>query len=786
LLQKLLSLLIFASLQVSALEISINSGVDNFQKYSILHIRNSQNFTCESLKNDFEVTTKIICAYKKKPAQLIKKLQNDFFKIDTRIQDDTFFLIITPYKKIELIPIAFNLTKDDSVYSPKVNFTRHWMVLGYKDKLPLIHQDTKSDIGINFPFYMDKDKLPFVGGLDIKGNPIHIKKIGDVKDYLKVKKFYEEKKYDQCLSTINTILDNYPNTLFKAELIYYKIKVYNQLKDYDNVIDYAKLFLREYSSDENVAEVLSLIARSYSLNGQNGDADYFFDRLFSEHKGSKFAQWGYIYKGEQLEEGGGKSVAIKFYKRALDETEDIDVAVSAAYNLAYAYIDSSKKDAKKYMEKILRVKPSFLVHDMQKSMDMMEAFADAQYFQTAADMANAMANAVAKDDDNLELLLKDRAVWLASTEKKKEALSAINEYLKRYNDGAYLNEIQLIKDQLFFDNNDINTSEKFKEYDKLIQEYKNDTIGERALYEKAKLLLQEKMYLQLLDMKTKLEKLDEDKYKDVDAIIKKAAVGAMEDSLNKKACKQVLVIADDYNITLSNSWDDGIYACAMKGGNYELSKSIASKNFKSKNLEHRKKWLYRYIKVDFITGNYSDVIKASKDLIALIEDDKNSQYKDVYRYLFDTYQRLEKSDEMLNLINKIQKVFGLSYKDLDRYVAMVSLGSQTGDDTMVIKYGKEALKIQQNSDSHAQSPFLEFTLYQAYNKQEKYNKALEIIKLLDTVKLTPEERSRQKYLLGTVLSKLWKDKEAKKAFEAAIKADPNSPWASLAKSAKDI
>ena len=780
------SLLLFFILQLSALEITINSGVEDFQKYSILHLRDSQKFTCEAIKNDFLITTKIVCAYSKRPAKLVKKLQNDFFKIDTLIQKKTFFLVIIPFHKIELLAMPFDLTKEDSVYEANVEFSKHWSVIGYKDKLPLIHKDDKPDIGINFPFYMDEHKLPFVGGLDIKGNPIHIKKIGDVKDYLKVKKYFKEKKYEQCLSVIDTILEDFPNTLFKAELIYYKIKVYKELKDNDNVIDYSKLFLREYSSDENIAEVLSLIARAYSLIGQSGDADYFFDRLFSEHEGNKFTQWGFIYKGEQLEESGGVSVAIKFYKRALDETKDIDVAVSAAYHLASVKMSSSIKSAEKYMKKIIKAKPSFLIKDLKKSLEMMDSFAQAEHYNIAAAMAKAMLDALPKEDDNREELMKERALWLAKTDNKKEALEALNAYLKKYDDGLYSGEIQVVKDSLFFDIQDENASAKFKEFDKLISEYQGDSIGDRALYEKAKLLLKEKMFLELLEMESELKKLDPDKYTDIDELIKKAAIGAMDDSLDKKACKDVLVIANDYNITLSNSWDDGIYDCAMKGGDYQLSKSIASKNFQSKNLEHRKKWLYRYIKVDFVTGNYSDVISASKDLISLIEDDKDSNYKDVYRYLFDTYQRLEKSDEMIEMINEIQKVFGLSYKDLDRYAAMVSLGSQRGDDTMVVKYGEEALKIQERSKSHAQSPFLEFTLYQAYNNKEDYNSALRVIKILNNVDLSKKDRSRQKYLLGTVLAKLWRDDEAKIAFEKAIKADPESPWASLAKTAKDI
>jgi tetratricopeptide (TPR) repeat protein len=224
----------------------------------------------------------------------------------------------------------------------------------------------------------------------------------------------------------------------------------------------------------------------------------------------------------------------------------------------------------------------------------------------------------------------------------------------------------------------------------------------------------------------------------------------------------------------------------MKGGDYKLSKSIAKKNLKSDKLQEREKWLYRYIRVDFATGNYSEVIDASKDLILLIEDDKNSKYKEVYRYLFDTYDRLEQKEKMIDAMSKIEKVFGDSYKDIDRYVAVMSIGSDLKDDTMVIKYGTKVMKIQKKSSSYAQSPYVEFTVYQAYMNREEYEKALETISVLDDVKISKEARSRQKYLKATVLGKLWRDSEAKVAYSESIKADPESAWAKLAKSAQEI
>ncbi|WP_457746436.1 tetratricopeptide repeat protein [Sulfurimonas sp.] len=779
----LLSLL---SLQSFALEISIDSAKDNFIKYSTLHLNDEDPFTCQEIKNEFDVVTKVVCAFSKKPSKNIKSLQNDFFRINSFQKKDTFFIVIKPFYKLKLIADIFDLTVDNTLFNADVSLSRRWSIVGFKNKMPLLKQEHKPEIAINFPFYLDKDKMPYVGSLDIKGNPVHIKSVDDVSEYLRIKKYYKKKNYESALELINDVLAQYPNTLFRAELIFYKIKVYDKIKDYENVIANAKEFLREYSGDENIPEVLSLLAKAYAKVGQSSDADYFFDRLFSEHSNSIFAQWGYIYKGEMLEASGGVAKAVDYYKKALYETKSIEVAASAAFHLARINISVSPKAASKYIMKIVQAKAGYFMQEEKASIDMMHQFADEGYFDAAAAIAQSLLNEINPTYDEYEGLLKDVALWLAKTKDKKTALQAINKYLTEFPDGDYIDLIQEAKDRLFFDTSDLNATAKLMEFNKLIQEYANDSIGQKALYEKAKLLLKEKKYNEVLSMKDQLESLDEEIFNDVDSIINQAAIGAMQNSLQENKCNEVLEISNEYNITLSSKWDDSLFACATKGGDFTLAKKIASKNLKSKNLAERKKWLYRYITVDFDTGNYSEVIEASKDLITLISDDKNSPYQEVYRYLFDTYQRLEKQNKLMEAMNKIEEIFGVSYKDIDRYVAMVTLGESLHDDTMVIKYGTKVMRLEKNSTTHAQSPYIEFALYQAYMDKNELNKAYEVIHSLDAIKLSKSDRARAKYLQGRVLSKLWRDSEAKVAYEEAIKADEKSAWAKLAKSALEL
>lgn len=775
------------STSILALEISLTGAKEDFQSYSTLHFKDNTPFLCQEIKDDFDAVTQIVCAFPKKPAGKIKELQNGFFKIENKIKNKTFFLIVTPFKKIKLYPIIFNMTTGTPVYQANVKMAKHWMVLGFNKKAPFIKNEKNTDIAINFPYESDLDNLPYVGSLDIKGNPVHLKRVGDISEYLKIKKLYKDGKYEACDELIDDILLEYPNSLFKSELLFYKIKVYHMLKDNESVIELSKTYLREYSSDENIPEVLAFVANAYALMGLNTDADYFFDRLFSEHADSEFANWGYIYKAEMSEASGSITQAITLYKKALNDSNEIDIAATAAYKLAQYYmLNGNTKEASIYIDKIAKAKPSFFMDYYSESMDMMYQFADTQNYLSATTIAKAIVDELNKSDDEYERLLKDRAIWLSKTKYKKEALVALNEYLEQYKYGTYEDVIEMAKDELFFDTNDGNFSVKLKEYNDLIQEYSGDSIGNRAIYEKSKLLLDNKMYADVLGFKDSILNLDKDIYKDTSEIIKESAIGEMKVSLENRKCQEVLNISSEYNITLSSKWDNGVYECSMMGADYELAKKIAARNINSKDIDERKKWLYRYIKVDFATGNYTEVIKASKDLMSLIEDDKKSKYIDVIRVIFDTYDRLENSDKLIESIMEIQKIYGIDYKDIERYVSVMSMGFEKKDDNIVIKYGEDVMKIQNDSSSYAQSPFVEFTLYQSYINIEDLEKALNIIKSLDKLELSRLDRARQKYLLGSVLAKLWRDEEAQKAYQEAIEADKASPWAKLAQDAKSI
>jgi hypothetical protein len=784
-----LLLLFFFFSNSLALELSINSAKEKHQKFSTLHIKDDDKFLCQKELNDFKETIKVICAFPKMPSQDIKKIQNDFFDVDTQIKNKTFFVIIKPFKKMKLLPVVFNLAEESSVYSPEVKLAKHWMIVGFYDQMPFSQKQEYSQDSINFPFLMESDSIPYVGGLDVEGRPVKIKQVEDIKEFLSLKEYFEEGDYERSLDKLEDILREYPNTLFKPELLYYKIKIFDQMDYHEDIVELSKEFLREYSSNDNVAEVLALTSKAYAKLGQSANADYFFDRLFDEHQKSEYANWGAIYKGEMLENEGMSDRSVTFYERALNNTNDLDIASTAAFNLAKYYLYKLKQDrASEYISKIVNAKPSYFKTRYNESVELMEQLAAEKEYKSAAGIAAALLEGQNKDNDDAEWLLMNQGVWLSKSKNKLEALEPLKRYLELYEYGLYDQDVRVARDSLFFDESatDKNLTKSLAKYDELMQQYSGDSIGNRAIYEKAKTLNENKLYRDVLNMQDQLLSLDQVKYSDTPQIINEAAVGFMKQSLEAKKCNEVLVTSNEYNITLSDEWDDGIYECAMQGADYELARETSTKNLNSKNVQQRKKWLFRHIKLDFATGNYSDLLEASKELIVLISDEKESKYLEVYRIIFDTYQRLEQDQNMLKAVVDLQKVFGINYKDIERYVAVIGVGVDTKDNNIVIKYANDVMELQKKSSSYTQSPYVEFAAYEAYIDMGELDKALGVIKSLESIELKKKDRVRQKYLLGSVYNKLWRDNEANKAYEEVIKLDPDSAWAELAKSAMKI
>jgi tetratricopeptide (TPR) repeat protein len=761
-----------------ALELSIESGREASEGYSVLHLRDNRPFQCTSNRNDFDEIIRIECNVTK--IRSLPLIANNHFSLT---QTPTS-IIITPKTKIALFPIGFDLRYATQVYLSDVQPVNHWTIVGYTKELPMLPQTKTSPNSINIPLKLVKEEYPFVGGLDLKGNPIKMKSVQDVNDYMELKKAYKAKDYTKVLFLAGDTLKKHPGTIFSNELILYQIRALHYLGRYEELLTLSKQFIRQYSGDPNIAEVLAYSANAYGELGQHIDSDYFYDRLFTEHADDPFAAQGMYYKAKHLEVLGNPKKAAKYYYEALSRTKDVDLASACAFELAQMETGGKNPEkVREYIDKIARVNPKYFNDVRPESLKMIDVLQGYKDYATAAKIIQSLIKYTEPKSTEHQVLLKNLGVFYAEDGKKVQALDTFNEYIKLFPNGDFISEVQRAKDGLFFEKEEPSGEKGIKKYEELIERYGNDSIGQKALYKKAQLLFKQGNYDAVLESENDLYKLDTTTYPESNTLISKSAIESTKKKLKEGKCSEALSMQKMYRVVLLPQWDGLTFNCALKMGNFPVANDLAQKHIKSKSIQERQVWLSRLVKTYYEQGEYTKAINGGKDLIALLEIQKNPPLNEIYRTLFDSAQRSSNDVAMVKYIKGCEDAFGNDFNDIERYSQMVSLGLKKKDNIMVQNYANKVMALQKRTATSTQSPFIEFTLAQVLIDQEKNKEALEVLKGLNAVKLTPERRSRQQYLIGSLAMKIGNTKEAKTAFNESIKADKTSAWGKLAKDA---
>lgn len=766
------------------MELSIQSGKEDGETFSILHLRHTSPFACEATKNEFGQEKRIVCRFATPARETLPPINNAYLTIKGASSANGYTITITPKAKMKLIPLPFDLTKEAQTYRSEVKSASHWSVIGYSKKLPLISPSAPS---INFPVKLTRDTLPYVGGLDLKGNPVKISQTEDVADYLQMKKAYEVKNYEKVLELSSYTLKKHPNSVFKNELMVYQIRAQHEKEEYEALLDSAKRFLRDFSSDTNVAEVLAYTANAYGKLGQSADADYFYDRLFKEHADSPHAAAGMIFKARELEAAGSPKRAKMFYQKALEMSLDVDVASQAAFKLAKMELDEGNTEAaKQHVDKILKANPKQFSQVRADAMNMADTFVYRKDHTTGIRITEALLKATEPKTPEHEVLLRNLGLRLAKAQKKSEALKRLNEYLETYKYGDYTEEVRRAKDGLFFEEGESNATDEIGKYDELISRYGSDSVGQKALYKKAQLLLKEKKYNEVLDMEGELHRLDTTEYPKTNEIISQSAIGLEKRYLKEGKCAEAMALQKMYRIKLLPQWDGLLFGCALKTAQYSVAKKIAEPHLTSKPIAERQIWLSRMVKIHFALGEYKKALKGGDELISLLNVEKNPPLNEIHRTMFDAAQRLGDGEGMIRHIKSVEEAFRNDFKEIERYTQMVALGLKRKDEAMVQNYARKVTALQTRTKTYTQTPYIEFTLAQSLQNVGKDAEALRVLKTLDTRKLTPEKRSRQQYLIGALAQSQGQKAQARAAFNASIKADKNSAWAKLAKDALEL
>lgn len=782
--KNIILLILLFTTQLFSLTIVLNSAKDDGKSYAVLHIEDKEPVDCQTITQSLDKKI-YLCKFNKVIKTPIETKKMKLADIDFLEKEKEFYIRIVPKVKSKLMPVRSSLfvTDEVSLNNKKKSF-KHWTILLYeKSPFKVKYVDDK----IDFPIIYPKNVKPYIGALDLNGAPISYVQSNDIKLYLELKKSYERKKYLDVVEDSIDIIKKYPNTIFKSEFLLYRLKALDkgmensnsnidQDFDFNDIVSEGKAWIKSFPSDNNIPEIVMLIAKAYLKMGFKADANYFMDILISEHENSPYTKQGILIFADSLYNSKDKVKARKLYEDVLYSAQDLDIAAQAAIRLGNVAMDSGKKDeAKTYLIKVLEANKEFIKKDKKSSYALALKLSENKLYDVAASIVDLLFEDLKKIDEDREKLLKDSGIWHAKATNIKEAYDRLQQYLKEYKYGEYKDEVQTNLDELFFELNETNETKLANYYDELISKYQNK-IGDKAVVEKAKLLFSQKRYEDVLKMKSSLDYVNDNNSSKNHKIIEDAASALVLKELDEDNCNLAVNYIEKYNLEVEVFDKVKVFDCFIKTARFEKAETHSQKYIKSKNLKDRFTWLQKYLLSQYSLNKHEKVANIGEDILGLSKLLKTKAEHKTLQMMFFSLMKLDRFEKAIEIAKIIEKENPDELKNADVFIDIVKKATDNRDDLLLSKYADKIIKLQNRYKSYVYTPIVEFNLIGALQRLEKTKEALDVAKGLISKKITDKEKIRAFYNAGELSMKLKQNDEAKKYFQECTNIKEQSSW----------
>ncbi len=773
------------STKIFALNLIMTGAKEDNKNYSTINLIYDEPFICRDNRDSNGYTIDYLCEFNKKPKEQIIRSENRFFKVTSFLKDDKFYLLITPKQKSTIIANNLNLKNELNISTFRNNISKHWSLIGYEsENIPLLQNLQKKD-GLKFPINIQNIETPYIGSLDINKIPIEYEDNGDIGFYLDIKKSIKNGDYNSVLSSLDGFEERYPDSIFQSEFILFKIKALNEVgKDKESdIIELAKAWMKKYPSDENLPEVLTILARNYSKIGMSTDANYYFERVINDHYYSKFSDLAKVYYADhKLSSGSKNAEAIKLYQEALYNTKDLEIASLSAVKLGNLYLELGELDKGLALyEKIFSSNMDFFFKDLNKAREFISRVAEKGGIAFSAKVGNELLNRVNKLESIYEVTLKDVGIWLDDSKNADSAIAKYKQYLEELPFGLYAQEIQKRYDKLLFETNSDSFEAQIKYFDELIEKYATQDIAHEALYKKAKLLFDNKKFKDVLDLENELKSAPNYEAKNSKELIELSAKELAQNSLQNRDCKQAVSTIKKYSVKV-DTMDKELFYCFLDSGELKMAQDIVTPHIKDSDLNERLFWLYNSSKLLLKNGDYKNAMQSSKDVLALAQNLKQDKYSDVIYTMFDAYKGLKDSQNMLETAVEIKKNFAKNIDSLAVYREVTKIGIERKDDILTNSYAKKIIDLQNSSGVYLESPFAEFSFMQSALNLKKEAEAIDVGEAMLKKGIDNKDKVRVLYMLGLAHQKS-NSIVSKEKFSECVDMNVTSSWGNLCKEA---
>ncbi len=762
----LIYLISFTSVLLSS-QLVLNRYEESDQSVDVYHLIDNQPIECQK-------------EYGEGFVPLISCILSNPVKIDRTQRNDTYFTISFQNNKVifkakayaKILPVNDKLIDASVVRRQK--YYRHWVIIGAK-KEPEIFVD-RGKKRFNFPLEFTKKAPPYIGSLDLNGEPVKNKK-GAI--YLaKIKRLYKQKKYDALIKLVEQYESMHRDS-FKSDIDLYRLRALAELaaKDlsmYDTLETYATAWIDQNPSSRHITEAYMFLIRSYLGRGRLKLAEKYLQLLKSGFGNDKYTQLAQIYFAETIyKQKKRRKEALKIFKDILFSTKDIHTASVAARDAANAYLDFDEPSkAKTYIEKIIKSNPDFLKEDYQTSFKIAKKFAAFDDYDTALQIAKILQDV--NDKQFGDELLKSYAYWEEQKGDREKAIALYNKYLKIYPKGKNKPFVLRHLDMLMLLNEDANLTKKLSFIDQVLKRYTQADIQKRALEEKAKLLIKLKRYDEVLKMQKMLSRYKLDKY------VKEAAEKGAEEALGKKACERAVAMIAEHNLTLPAKYDEQLYLCYLDTGKFKDAKKLADHRLQTKNLHEKLHWLYLMSRLYKKLDKNKKVIVVGDDILKLSRMLHEPKYEKILYDIAEAYYNLRNYDDlMLTIVKQIEKKFPNDLRNIDLFMKVIRYAQKKNDVMLQMNYAKKVLDLQKKYHIDTYSPKVDILYAHTLMKTGQNRKALDVVLPLLRRKLNDKEKAEVLYMAGEISLALHKKREAIQFFTKCGEIVQDSSWQKL-------
>ncbi len=749
-----------------AAELILNRYEESNQSVDVYHVVDDRPIECSvAYENMFKKLIK--CKFSRQIKTDHDRRDETYFKIE--IKDTEILFHSKEYAK--LLPVNDKIKNRQTIEKPA--FYRHWMIVGSKRKPKILDERAKKVF--NFPLKFKKTPMPYIGALDLNGEPIKNKK--DAITLSQIKRLFKQKKYDRIIKLCDALEESRDND-FTSEIGLYKLRSLAKIAPdnreyYFDLKNAALEWINDNPSNRHIPEAYMYAATGSFGLGRVKNGEKYLKILIDGFPKNRFTYLARLSYADRLYKTKKSAPrAVKIYKEVLYETDDVNTASIASLRLAKAYLDKKEpKKAQLIFDKVLKSNRSFIKENKQSSYALAEKFADYDKYDIALRILKTLREDTNKVED--EQLLKTQAHWERLAGEIDNAMRDYSRYIKTYPQGKYAEFAKKELDSILITKTDTNLTKKLAFIDEILKKYDDKTIREKALEEKMKVLIKLKKYDEILAIKSDIDNRSQ-KY------MKEAARQIVLQSLRERKCEKAIKVSKEYNITVSADYDEEKFDCLVKIGKYEKALKIAQEYMKTNDLKEKIKWLYLSSKLYAKTGENKKVILSANDVLKLSKLIGINRYDDVLYDMADAYYNLKEYDDlMLKSVQEIEKRFPNDIRNIDLYMKVLRYAQKTKKNMLVLNFAKKIIELQKRHKIKSYTPKIEIIYVHTLQKIGRYEEALrEVLKLL-TEKLSDKQKAEVLYLAGEISVSLKKPENAKKFFLKCGEIVKDSSWQRL-------